>query len=62
MANGIDAVYPRTHEDIMREKEETELWTVFRHARGAYASICEVLVQRGLLAELPKDLDKPIKV
>jgi hypothetical protein len=46
----------------MREKEEAELWTVFRHARGAYASICEVLVQRGLIAELPKDLDKPIKV
>lgn len=47
---------------IVRQKEDAELLKVFRHARGAYASICETLVQRGILAEMPKDLDKPIKV
>jgi hypothetical protein len=61
MAHGV-AEYPKTHDEIIRQREEDALWTVFRHTRGAYAAVCEILVQRGLLAELPKDLDKPIKV
>jgi hypothetical protein len=42
--------------------EERALWDLYRQIRGSYRQVCTVLVQRGMLAEMPKDLDKPLKV
>lgn len=61
MARGVDGQL-LTHEEIVREQEVEQLRTIFRNARGSYVAICEVLVRRGLLAEMPHDLDKPIWV
>lgn len=55
MENTVRQIDPVTH-------EVEQLWQVFRASRSNYATICHVLVERGILAEMPKDLDKPIKV
>lgn len=47
---------------VMRTDEDQRLWNLYRQLRGSYAELCRVLVVRGLLAEMPADLDKPIKV
>jgi len=44
------------------KREEDELWDWFRQSRSAYVTACRVLVSRGLLAEMPGDMEKPIKV
>lgn len=52
---GVEEMLARTPEDLA-------LWTLYRQVRGSYQQVCRVLVTRGLLAEMPADLDKPIKV
>lgn len=47
---------------LRRTGEDQQLWNLYRQLRGTYAELCRVLVTRGLLAEMPADLDKPIKV
>ena len=47
---------------VERDREAEQLWDAFRQARSSYQTICRVLVERGILAEMPTDLDKPIKV
>ena len=47
---------------VVRTDEDQQLWNLYRQLRGSYAALCRVLVVRGLLAEMPTDLDKPIKV
>jgi len=49
-------------EDGVAQREEDQLWALYRQIRGSYQQVCALLVQRGILAEMPKDLDKPIKV
>jgi hypothetical protein len=44
------------------DHESEQLWQMFRTSRSQYAIICQILVDRGILAEMPKDLDKPIKI
>lgn len=38
------------------------LWKLYRSLRSSYQQVCTLLVERGIIAELPKDLDKPIKI
>jgi len=45
-----------------REQEAEQLWQLYRQSRSNYKMVCQILVNRGLLAEMPADLDKPIKV
>lgn len=49
-------------ERLLRTAEDVALWSLYRHVRGSYQDVCRLLVSRGLLAEMPTDLDKPIKV
>lgn len=49
-------------ERVVRTDEDQALWHLYRQVRGSYQQVCRVLVMRGLLAEMPADLDKPIKV
>ena len=49
-------------ERLPRTPEDVALWNTYRQLRGSYQQLCKVLVARGLLAEMPTDLDKPIKV
>lgn len=51
-----------TEERLPRSAEELALWALYRQLRGSYAQLCRVMVVRGMLAEMPADLDKPIKV
>lgn len=53
---------PLIGEKLPRTAEELALWSLYRHVRGSYQDVCRLLVQRGMLAEMPTDLDKPIKV
>lgn len=43
-------------------KDDQALWELYRNIRSSYQQICLLLVARGIIAELPKDLDKPIKI
>lgn len=56
MAHGLKQSYEEM------TKEDQALFALFRQMRGSYTAICRVLVKRGILAEMPKDLDKPIKI
>ncbi len=47
---------------LPKNAEEEELLALYRQVRGSYVAICRVLVVRGVLAEMPRDLEKPIKV
>lgn len=47
---------------LERTREDQQLWDAYRQARSSYQTICRVLVERGILAEMPLDLDKPMKV
>lgn len=58
MAGGVAPCEER----LTRTPEDAALWALYRHVRGSYQDVCRILVQRGLLAEMPTDLDKPIKV
>ena len=41
---------------------DAALWELYRSVRSSYQQICLLLVERGIIAEMPKDLDKPVKV
>lgn len=43
-------------------QSDAALWELYRSIRSSYQQVCTLLVERGILAEMPKDLDKPIKV
>lgn len=47
---------------VMESQETDDLWNLYRQIRGSYQTICKVLVERGVLAEMPTDLERPIKV
>lgn len=51
-----------SEERLTRTPEDAALWALFRQLRGSYTAVCRILVARGQLAEMPADLDKPIKV
>lgn len=55
-------VQPARSMNYIARQDDAALWELYRSTRSSYQQVCTLLVERGVLAEMPKDLDKPIKV